>query len=81
MIARSPVYLFVGMAVFAVVLAVLGLFHGKGQFDTAHVVPTIAKSVLLPSGASPPSHVVVNEYGWYTDGASHTGPDYDSREH
>ncbi len=80
MVARKPAYLMAGMAVLVVALAVLGTFHGKGRIDPVPQAP-IAHTAFNSSGLSTPAPVVHNLYGWYTDGASNTSPDKDSREH
>ncbi len=81
MVARKPAYLMAGMAVLVIVVAVLGTFRGNARVDTDSNVPTVVQSVFLSSSMSTSGPVIFNQYGWYTDGASNTNPDKDSREH
>lgn len=81
MIVRKPVYLIAGLLVLVFALAISGVFQGRGLGPQAPSMPSAGQTVLHASGMSALSPVIVNQYGWYTDGASNTHPDRDSREH
>lgn len=81
MLDRKSVYQFTAMAVFVLALVAMGSYQRNGRTDTDAHVPSAAQAIYHSSSMSLPAQVIVNQYGWYTDGASNTGPDIDAREH